>query len=87
MAKRRGKRSASGKANQQRAFGVDSSKTKKVINNLFVFFVLFVVSLILFNVVPDGFWSDLLFLLMLVFGFVALAFLIVWLILLALKAR
>lgn len=84
MAKRRSARRAaraSGAVNLSM-----SQKIDMVVKNLIAFFILFAVSFILYKVTSAVFWNDLFFLLMLVFGFVGLAFLIVWLILMFLKA-
>ena len=81
----RGKKSAS-RTMPQAAVRVTSSKMGKVVKNLIVFLALFVVSFVLYKVTTNVFWDDLFFLLMLVTGFVALAFLIVWLVLWWLKA-
>jgi len=91
MAKRRGKTSSRlgqsrGKKPQRAAVRATPSKLGKVLKNIFLFLALFVVSFILYKVTTNAFWNDLFFLLMLVAGFVALAFFIVWMVLLWLKA-
>ena len=96
MAKRRGKtssrrgqsrgRKSASRIMPQAAVRATSSKMGKVVKNLIVFLALFVVSFVLYKVTTNVFWDDLFFLLMLVTGFVALAFLIVWLVLWWLKA-
>jgi len=87
MAKRRGKRRvtrSSGMANLS-----ISQKLNFVMKNLIAFFILFAISYIFYKIIPTTsiFLSDLFTLLMFVFGFVGLAFLIVWLILMVLKGR
>ena len=86
MAKRRGRKGSSASMLRKKGFVASSSKVSKVLKNLFVFLALFVVSLVLYKVTTNAFWNDLFFLIMLVAGFVTLAFLIVWLVLLWLKA-
>lgn len=76
MAKKRGT-SASKKAYSMPL----SEKIGIVIKNFIVFFTLFIASFILYRLSSVGFWNDLFFLLILVFGFLSLALLIVWMIL------
>jgi len=62
-----------------------SEKIGIVVKNFIVFIVLFIVSFILYSLSSAGFWNDLFFLLVLVFGFLSLALLIVWMILKLMK--
>ncbi len=87
MTKRRGSRSKiRAVASKQVSVLPMSQKISIVVKNLIGFVILFLISFILFKVASAAFWNDLFFLLMLVFGFVGLAFFIVWLVLLYLKA-
>ena len=88
MAKRRVKKSA-GKSIFSSPVALRSTvEKKKVVTKNFIMFIsLFAVSYILWKVISAEFWNNLFFLLVLVFGFVSLAFFIVWMILLMLKAK
>ena len=86
MAKKRSKRGASRSSSQSSAVRSTPEKMKKVVRSIVMFLALFAVSFVLYSVTSAGFWNDLFFLLVLVFGFIALAFFIVWLVLLYLKA-
>ena len=88
MAKRRGARSKRSAVQASRPVALRSTpeKIKLVMKNLIAFLIFFAISFIFYKVTSAGFLNDLFFLLVLVFGFVTLAFLIVWLVLLLLKA-
>jgi hypothetical protein len=62
-------------------------KVNAVIKNFVSFLILFIVSFILYGVTSVGFWNDFFFLLVLIFGFLALAFLLVWMILKLIKKK
>jgi len=62
-----------------------SSKMSLVLKNLFLFGVLFVLSLILYNATSVGMYEDLFFLLSMIFGFIEIAFLISLLVFVFLK--
>ena len=83
MAKRRGGRSkrAATKASKTVAHRSTPEKIKLVVKNLIMFLIFFAISFIFYKVISNAFWNDLFFLFCLVFGFVALAFFIVWLVL------
>ncbi len=87
MAKRRGGRSkrTPAKASNSAARKSMPEKIKLVVKNLIGFLILIAISFILYRVSSAVFWNDLFFLFSLVFGFVALAFFIVWLVLMLLK--
>ena len=98
MAKRRGKTSSRrGQSRGKKASRIVPSrqpvmlrstaeKISVVIKNFITFLVLTVIAFVLYKVVESPFWNELFFLLLLIFGFVALAFVIVWLVLLWMKA-
>lgn len=80
MAKKRSKT-----ASKKVVAGTSEQKINAVIKNFIAFLILFIVSFILYEVTLVGFWNDLFFLLVLIFGFLALAFLLVWMILKLMK--
>ena len=61
------------------------SKFRMVVRNLILFAVLFIISYMLFSVAGQEIYINLFFMLSLIFGFVALAFLIAFLIFLFLR--
>jgi hypothetical protein len=86
MAKRKSRKVAKRASSQPVALRSTSDKIKVVTKNFIAFLVLFAVSYILYKIVSSGFFNNLFFLLVLVFGFVALAFFIVWMVLLLVKS-
>ncbi|MEK6828722.1 MAG: hypothetical protein AABY15_01240 [Nanoarchaeota archaeon] len=86
MAKRRARNAKKRVSSQPVALRSTSEKIKIVTKKFITFLVLFAVSYILFKITSEGFWHDLFLLLVLVFGFVALAFFIVWMVLLLMKS-
>lgn len=87
MAKRRGGRRVT-RASGMAALPI-SQKLTFVVKNLIAFLILFAISYIFYKIIPATsiFLSDLFTLLMFVFGFVGLAFFIVWLVLMVLKGK
>ena len=78
MAKKRVKKSKSKKPSSRN----QKDKTSLIVKNLLTFGILFILSLGLYNFVSDGFISDLLFITSLITGFVLIALLISYLVLL-----
>ena len=85
MAKKRGRRVSHKRARHKVtakkrtvALGAASISTsiRVVLNNLIIFFILFLISLILFSVLKSEVLSNLFFIFMLGFGFISIAFLI-----------
>ena len=58
----------------------NQNKFNTIIRTLLFFIILFVINLVLYSVTAVEFWNNLFFLLMVVFGFVSIALLIVFLI-------
>jgi hypothetical protein len=86
MAKRKAKRAVKSNAQYKKISLMPiSKKIDLVIKNFIIFLVLSIISFILYNLIPAGFWNDLFFLFLFVFGFVSLAFLMLWLVLRMLK--
>ncbi|MAG78876.1 hypothetical protein CMI40_00685 [Candidatus Pacearchaeota archaeon] len=92
MAKKKVKRKAKKKSRKVKRIvskpkRLASNKTKfnLVMKNLSLFVVLFVLSLVLYNVSSNELLSNLFFILALVTGFVSVAFLIIWLVFNVLK--
>jgi hypothetical protein len=92
MAKKRGRRAGRAVSRHSRASPAAmkpvSDRIKMVTKNFSSFAVLAIISYIFYKFVfAAGFWDDLFFLLLLVFGFVALALLIAWMVLLLIRRR
>jgi len=70
---------------KKRKVRYSSRKIKLVLRNLFLFVVLFILSLILYSISGTEFYKNLFLLIGVVFGFISLAFLIVLLVFVFLK--
>tara|TARA_Y100000034_G_scaffold45400_1_gene55826 strand:- start:7797 stop:8051 length:255 start_codon:yes stop_codon:yes gene_type:complete len=76
------------KVKKSRKVKRSSSKKNKiglVLKNLFLFIILFVLSLVLYNASSNELLSNLFWILALITGFVSLAFLIAWLVFIILR--
>ena len=58
----------------------NDTKFNRIIRSLLFFIILFIISLVLYSITTIEFWNNLFFLLMIIFGFISIALLIVFLI-------
>jgi hypothetical protein len=89
--KKRARKKTRGKVLKKKVYSSSKSmnvkkKTGIVINNLLLFIALSLVSFVLYRFVQNTFFTDLFFVMAMVFGFVAVGFLIAFLILIILKS-
>ena len=90
MANKRRKKASMRKSHQSArdiSPGVIEQRTKKAMKNFWASFIFFAISLVFYNYSTIIFWENTFFLLTAVFGFLALAFLIAWLVLVIVKKR
>ena len=87
MAKKKVKKSRKVRrsANKSKRASYKKNKVRLVLKNLFLFIVLFVLSLVLYNVSSNELLSNLFWILALITRFVSVAFLIAWLVLIVLR--
>lgn len=90
MANKRRKKASARKSHHSArdiSSGVIEQRIKKAMKNFWASLIFFVISLIFYNYSTIVFWVNTFLLLTIVFGFLALAFLIAWLVLAIVKRR